>query len=1143
MRNRTPSISVSIQKSNSVSPKKQINTYSIEDISSLFDARGIDYKRVGREVNADIDRIGHRSYKINPRKGKFFNTNNENDKGPIAKLLKRLSVENPAILATGSRSSDSDSRQKQVEINQIIRNSISFEKSNEDVKNAVGRYFQGRGLTCILPAETRISAVNQGYDLIVPLFSFPVVNAKAPATAVHITYLTKKGEKRPQDWLDGNHRAIKGRLKDRHGFHVYNSIAGAQERLNVNGMDWIGIGEGLETVISGRVLTGWSSVFAQSTSGLTAFLENPAIVERFQADRIGLAIFVERDISGAGQKASASLARKAKEAGIPVLFLVPPSIIKGGKKGADWNDAVIELNEDGAKAALMLAISRSEEELSKTEDGKIVPIDNVRDVRDSEEELSKTEDGKTKTVSVEIARIHRIPVDEAFFATRKNIKDYLDNKQTAPVLLQIDMGVGKSHILSDLSRDHLYVGDPLAIITPTKTLAQEAAQKSGGLFREGRSDDATRAGFCFIYPEVEPFSDKMRSIVAHKCSSCDHGLSAMAVSRNEIPEVDPCAYILHTIESRQSQVLSTTASMLEGDPNILTMRASDIKKKPILDDTAELSDFRSIHGGHAASWIRAAHHAINFYEEKIKSVDSTKKEKEDLKERKEETEKLIPHLEAIARLIADNPGKEQVRICNPALIENNEEEEEEVITDSSPWSEFSEIIKSPRLKWLDGTSAEAIYRDQEGNLEIPLRTLKALGEAFARGTVWAQKGMLHFSCTTRAFDAIKAGALVLDATPSLAVRSVVEAFGGTSTEIRAKQDSLKVRLIVSGNHGKTACSTKSSDNPDKQSSFDREKTHFLNTIKSLQEEFGTDDLAVLSHLSFIDSLKDDLTGVDAGHWGMHERGHNAWEKKKALLIWGVQQLSPSVAERQYMSDRQIVIEAGGEAWPVWDGTRCEERWYQIPGQKKKICAEGYKNDFIDFWHREWVTKKVVQAIGRLRAVRRSGEDLQVIIHASFPFTESFGLEFSTVEKPHWRTMSEYQDGRKSEQIEKGIIAFHATKGAGRRPVNDFLKSIGMTGISPNDWAEIKEKATGIRHEYSLFTSKTTPDLFGKDIEILIETIGNLVNFAKEKGMTLEDLVETGLVYPSYEEKIALMILRKSIFGDLVVGRDKKQEAS
>ena len=1116
----------SISSSSSFANNHKTKSYSIESIKTLFDSLGISYKKVWREIHADIDHSGHLSYKINPEKGIYIYT--EGDNGTVAGLLKRLNTDSSNIPSTPSK--PIDTTEKSLKIAQIIKDSEPFSECNEAAKSAIEKYFAGRKLSVLLPEATRISAVSQGYDLIVPLFSFPVVNAKAPATAVHITYLTKKGEKRPQDWLDGNHRATKGRLKDQKGFHVYNSISGAMERLNVDGIDWIGIGEGLETVISGRVLSGWSSVFAQSTSGLTAFLENTAIVERFQADQIGLAIYVDRDISGAGQKASASLARKAKEAGIPVLFLVPPSIIKGGKKGADWNDAVIELNEDGAKAALMLAISRSEEELSKTEDGKIVPIDNVRDVRDSEEELSKTEDGKTKTVSVEIARIHRIPVDEAFFATRKNIKDYLDNKQTAPVLLQIDMGVGKSHILSDLSRDHLYVGDPLAIITPTKTLAQEAAQKSGGLFREGRSDDATRAGFCFIYPEVEPFSDKMRSIVAHKCSSCDHGLSAMAVSRNEIPEVDPCAYILHTIESRQSQVLSTTASMLEGDPNILTMRASDIKKKPILDDTAELSDFRSIHGGHAASWIRAAHHAINFYEEKIKSVDSTKKEKEDLKERKEETEKLIPHLEAIARLIADNPGKEQVRICNPALIENNEEEEEEVITDSSPWSEFSEIIKSPRLKWLDGTSAEAIYRDQEGNLEIPLRTLKALGEAFARGTVWAQKGMLHFSCTTRAFDAIKAGALVLDATPSLAVRSVVEAFGGTSTEIRAKQDSLKVRLIVSGNHGKTACSTKSSDNPDKQSSFDREKTHFLNTIKSLQEEFGTDDLAVLSHLSFIDSLKDDLI-VDSGHWGMHERGHNAWEKKKALLIWGVQQLSPSVAERQYMSDRQIVIEAGGEAWPVWDGTRCEEKWYQIPGQKRKIFAEGYKNDFIDFWHREWVTKKVVQAIGRLRAVRRSNEDLQVIIHASFPFTESFGLEFSSVEKPDWRTMSEYQDGRKSEQIEKGIIAFHATKESGRRPVNEWLIEHGMTGISPNDWAEIKEKATGIRHEYRVFALNTIKDLFGKDIDVLLETLGNLADFAKEEGISLRELVETGFVDATYEEAVSILVLKKSLLRD------------
>ena len=982
-------------------------------------------------------------------------------------------------------------KQNQKKIGQILKNSTPLTDSGSNRtmvragKSAVETYFRRRGLPVLLPETARVKVVPQGYDLIIPLF----LGKEIPA--VHVTMITKDGQKRPQAWLEGKNRYTSGSLKNTAGHYVFNDIVGAEEQLSPDNRRWIGIGEGLETVISARVLSGWSSIFAISDMGVQAFLDTPSNIELFQKNQLGIAILVDRDISNAGQKASAILAKKAKEAEIPVLFLLPPSIIKGGSKGADWNDAITELQEDGAKAALMLAISRSEEELSKIEVGEIVPLDNVRD---------------SEVAPLEVARV---PVDQAFFETRKQIKDYLDNKQSKPTLLQVDMGAGKSHILSDLARDHKYVGNPLAIITPTKALAQEAADKSSGLFREGRSDDANRAGFCFIYPEIKPFSDKMRSIVGHKCSTCEHGLAAMAVSRNEVPEVDPCSYILHTQESRQSPVLSTTAAMIEGDPNIGTIKQGDsvIKRKVVLDDTNELSDVRSVHGGHSGEWIRAADHAMRFDQTKIDSGDSTDQEGE-WQERIEETRKLIPFIEALSHLIASHLGEEQIRI-NP-----------------SDWTEFSELVKSSKLKWLDGLSAEAIYKDREGNLEIPLRTLKALGESLARGTVWIRKGMLHFSCPTKAFQAIQSGALVLDATPSLAVRSVVEALGGISTEIRAKQDSLKVRLVVSGNHGKTACSQ---DSP----SFDRERTHFLNAVKSLEKEVGIENLAVLSHLSFIDSLKDDLAGRDAGHWGLHERGHNLWEKKKALLIWGVQQLSPSVAERLYMSDRQIVLEAGGEAWPVWDGARAE-RWHQISGQKKKLFATGYQNDFIDVWHREWVTKKVVQAIGRLRAVRRQDEELQVIIHASFPFTESFGLQITSVEKPDWRTMNEYQTGRKEDQIEKGIVSFYATKEAGRRPANEFLTSLGITGFSPNDWAEIKEKAAGIRHEYKSFALNTSMDLFGTDIDVLIETLGNLADFAKEEGMTIEDLVETGLVDPSYEETIAIEVLKAAMRMEITI---------
>ena len=1073
--NRNSSIPQSVMKS-----KK---TCTIEALSSLLDSKGISYKRVGRnEIEADIDGSGHKSYKINPVEGVYLNTGGGKD-GTLAGLLRKLKSDTSNIQTTQVNRAD-DSSDKKREIARIINDSRPFAEINEAGRSAIGKYFSGRGLPSILLPETaRVSVVPSGYDLIIPLYEID----KSDILAVHITAITKSGEKRPLDWLGGKNRYTKGNLKTRSGSMAFSHIAGGPEQLSVPGsLVWAGCGEGFESVSAGRVLSGWASIFAVYDSGVRTFLDNPKTLELFKKSGMGIAIFVDRDLSEAGQKASAILARKAKEAGIPVLYLVPPSIVKGGKKGADWDDAIMELGIEGARAAFMLAISRSEEELSKIEIGKVVPIENVRD-------------SDTAPVSVE-----RIPVEQAFLDTRSLIRDFLDTKKTASKLAQIDMGVGKSHALGGLSQDHKYVGDPVVTITPTKALAQEAADKSGGLFREGRSDSPDRAGFCFIYPEVEPFSDKMRSIVAHKCHDCSHGLAAMALSRNEIPETDPCSYILHTIDARQAQVLSTTAAMLEGDPNIGSVKIGDsvIKSKMILDDTAELSDHRSIHGGHVAGWIRAANHAIKFDQAKIESGDSTDKG-EDRKERIEATKAVIPYLEALSRLLADNPGEEQI------------------LVDKEAWTEFSKLIQSSKLKWMDGTSAEAIYRDSEGKTEIPLRTLKSLGEAMERGTFWVRKSILHFSCPTKAFQAIKSKALVLDATASIGVRAVIEACGGEITEIRAKQDSLATRLVVSGSHGKTACSI---DSP----SYDRERTHFLGAVESLKKEVGAEGLAVLSHKNFVETLEGDLEGIDAGHWGMHERGHNRWEKKKALLIWGVPQLSPSTTERHYMSDRQAVIEAGGPEWPVWDGTRTE-RWYQIPGQKKELFASGYQDEFIDFWHREWVTAKFKQAEGRLRAARRAGESLQVIIHASFPFTESFGLGFTSVEKPDWRTMTDYQTGRKNDQIEKGIIAFHATGEAGRRTVNEWLMEHGMKGLSPNNWAEIKQISTGIRHEYNTFALNTTPDLFGKDMDVLIETLEKLRIYAQEEGISFKELIgASAVIDPDYIERVAIEVLKTSM---------------
>ena len=942
-------------------------------------------------------------------------------------------------------------------------------------KSAIEKYLSSRGLPLLLPEEARIQVHPDGIDVVIPL------TGDGDLPSLHVTALSRDGRKRPLSWTGASCRYTLGQLSG-----SYASIPSGEKQISVPSFPSIRfycLGEGLETTISGRFLSGWGGIFAVNSNGIQSFFDDPETVEIFRKNALGVAALVDRDGNETGQKASAALARKAKEAGIPVLFLLPPSVVRGSEKSADWNDALVELGEQGAKAALMLAISRSEEELAKNDSGKVIPIDKIRDVPGPASPPVK-----------------RVSLDEAAGRVRKLIRHRESNK---PAIAGIDAGTGKSQILADSSWDRQIGGSPLLTITPTRALAEEAAEKGGGLFREGRTDDPARVGHCPIFPKIVPFSEKWRSVVAHKCLDCPFGEAAMDVIRGETPTESPCPHILHVNDSRTSPVLTATAAMLEGDPNLGSSRCGDaiVPRQVTLDDTSELNDHRYIHGGHIGEWIRAAHYAINHDRAKIASGETADGE-ESRQERFEATEALIPHLDSLARLLSENPGEEQIRLL------------------PEDWKEFSRLALSSKLRWMDGISAEAVYRDREGTLEIPLRGLKSLGEALERGTAWVRKSVLHFASPTKAFKAIQDGALVLDATPSLAVRQIVKALGGDVTEIRVQQPSLVVRQVASGSHGKTACLP---DSP----SFEREKSRFLSVVAGAVEKHGAENIAVLSHKSFVEAVSGEIPAdVDVGWWGCHNRGLNDWETKTHIVAWGIPQLSPSVAEREYMSDRQGVLEAGGTAWPEWNGAR-GEKWYGIPGQAKEIRANGYLNDFVDNWARERTTAELVQAIGRIRAVRRHDTSLSVEIHSDFPFLGSFGLEIHEVTRPNWRTMSDYQKERKDGQVEKGIIAFHATGGGGRRLANEWLKEHGLDGIKPASWPELKKIAGGSRQEYTLFESGTLPDFFGKDVCLLIKALDRLADYATEEAMTLTELAKFGLVDPDPLEVVALKILRAS----------------
>ncbi len=1005
------------------------------DFSELFSLLSdFSPRKKGKELKLKVDGD---VYVLNPAKGVYTGSAGA---GTIASLLHSLKINTSSLpLAPRDKNADEEARkfaEMQRRILEKINDSRPLQNTERDstgtarlsLRKIVSDYFVSRGLSLdLLPDDARVREDEKGFcELILPL------SCDENARSIHVTTIDTNG-KHGLDWTGGDCRYTLGPISGQ-----FSVLDGANERLEIKGkegVDWIAIAEGLETSMSIRLLTRWTTVFAINAGNFEKIL-TPEMAENMVREGKGIAIAVDRDQSGAGQKAAGKLAALAKEQGIPVLFLVPPAVVKGSEKGADWNDAVRELGRDGAFGALTLAISKSDEELSAVAPvvSPVIPMDFARDS------------------ALSPAPVPRNNMEDVHSRMWSRIKRHLDSRDMTPKILAVDAGSGKSQTLADNARDHSFVGSPVVTITPTKELAAEAALKSLGFFREGRSKRPENVGFCPIYPDVEPYSERWRSVVAHKCSDCRFGKAAMATIRGEATGDDPCQYILHVNEARQAPVVATTGAMLEGDPFVGKVKDGEkiISAKIILDDTCEIADHRAVHGGHVAEWIRASHRIIENSGEN--------------KERAEATKALLPWLSSLSHLLAENPGEEQMRLS------------------PSEWTDFSTLVKSSALKWMDGITAEAIFRDAEGNLEIPLRTLKALGEAIERGTAWLRKGVLHFAVSTRAVLAIEDGALVLDATPSLAVRAIVEAQGGDVTEIRARQDSLSVTQVLGAGHGKTSCSP---DSP----SFQREKMHFLNIVRAAAERVGAGNVAVLTHKALSDALSpgDLPEGVEVGHWGLDDRGHNRWERKTTLLIFGVQRLSPSTAERIYMAERQAVIEAGGTSWPAWDGTQAD-KWYQVPGQAKEIFARGYRDEFIDQWAREWTTSKVVQAVGRLRATRRT-EPLVVVIHSNFPLSGSFGMEIHAIARPDWRTMNDYQRSRKDGQTERAVVAIAALgEDAGRRKINDWLHKKGLAGIKPENWAEIKKIATGSRHEYTLFASGTTPDFFGKDLDQLISKL-------------------------------------------------------
>jgi hypothetical protein len=1133
--------------------RKPTRTYTMAAFCAAMEALNRSYKKRGNVVDVDWNMSGHFDYKCTPAKGMYITSSGKggtiyqllHSAGSVALSNSAPGADTPPLAGCEAKPTGKKSISK--DLAKVIddafprtlpeaiitgtssqrmaarRAHTALEKTHRDAWRAVSSYLESRGLSLAdIPAHAKVSAVANGYDLIIPL-----ANLRPGEPAAHFTLLTKSGAKRPEAWLEGDCRYTKGPQRTPAGGAAHAIIRAAENRLEIPGASGVVycIGEGLESSGTGNKITGHASVFAVTRGGVAAFLDDPTVVKGLVAEAATLLVMVDRDISGDGQKSAAILARKAKKCGIPVLFCVPPMIVKGGAKGADWNDALMELGLDGARGALLQACAESDAALAAIPDtgepvifhrrrttGDVsLSIDAVPDLSGcpvddvpapgydeylqmvpgdiSGNARCKGSKGKPRlaTATEPTATVTLHTLDDAAAIVARHAHGHIHNENEGrPLALVVSPGVGKSHIWAEACDDAaLLVKEiPTLTIAPTRSLAFEAAEKNGGVDAPARNGVKGEYGYCNIHPEISPFSESWRSIVAHKCKDCEHGKAAMAQlgigdhAGEDFAGVDPCAYLLQTENSRKASTLSCTGQKANTDDAVFAMKQGKarIARRAAADDFTELNDHKMLRQDQIAGWVRSSNYVIS---RTLKSIIETEENGADfdmssdnddfgsdldfLKSRKVGTEQLKSGIEHLLQFLAANSDDEQKQL-NPA-----------------DFTVFCDAAENKALDWMDGTSAEAVYKDREGHLEIPLRAVRDTATAIRRGTAWVRKGYLHIAVPTFLPAMIKNGGMVMDATILPHVRMLIEAHGGEVVDVYA-ESATRIRQHFDGAHTKTSCDPSGKN-------FGREKRNFLLVLKAaIAKEGDPARLCVMSHMAFILAIMKDILALgvpeaQVGWFNRHDRGQNDWYQAGCtrLFQWGVMRLSGSVIDRMYTADRQVAIEAGGDGGDSFNADR-EAKVYRIPGTDYESEGEGFVSTDVDRWERSRITAQTMQASGRLRGTRRvdAGKKITHDIHSSFIFSGDHGFRVDEViTDAAFQTRDGLNAERADDSERRAVIglkdalkdwasAGRSVKAPGRDKVNGYLRAKNINEISSHSWNSVL-KSLSVQALYDIYT--------------------------------------------------------------------------
>lgn len=553
------------------------------------------------------------------------------------------------------------------------------------------------------------------------------------------------------------------------------------------------------------------------------------------------------------------------------------------------------------------------------------------------------------------------------------------------LVVAIETGAGKT---STLAREYpnLNMG-PLLFLSPTLTLAREfvsdlnSVNPGLGVVFNGRNET-----LCHKTTEVSMFGAARRSISANLCQTCEHGLETMITFGSEsaskkkeeleargvsFAEAKFCGYVAQTRNVKTAKVLAAAEASLAGTPGHLLNEVNGeekIERSIVWDDCFTPFSEIVLTQKDLLQWLTRA-------------ID-VKENQNANPEQKAWVEKVFPILEFFVEEIE----KSSKGICSPLNIQDMNPP-----TTFSSWSLASQALDAfpVEAKSRDGVVIESIqgYGDER---EIPVRAVLDLAEAMTYGTVWFDRGKLRFTIPTLSLKTyMEKGGIVMDATPSAFLRAIADEV----VEIRVVQPNLYVEMDVSLFRGRTGLK-------EKNAAILAGK-HLENICLDNMDKVPPTDLAVITHKP-IEEAMSIKTGMRVGHWGAHQRGHNDYKTAKVLILDGVPVPPPDACFIQYESCRKYLETTYGK----YSGVKGFSKWTEgriktavsLPMKHGVASIKAYvpENPDVASWIRDLVTAELVQAIGRLRAVQRCGENLRVIICTAFPLAFRYGLEIHSI---------------------------------------------------------------------------------------------------------------------------------------------------